>query len=209
MAKPDDSVHYFWTKSEADTFKHKYNGLSTTVEYMKVALAGLSIGATVAKFDFTYLKVDEKGIVVGGVQKYTWPHARDDKGKAEAAEKKLVRLTERAERADDGAKDALEQMKRLRARMDSQAGSRVPIKGTWALETQLKQVQQQQLAAEKASKKAQAAYVETRRLALKAGREERDAEKAAADAASSYRSMRSGALSTRQNLRELEKQLAG
>lgn len=143
------------------------------------------------------------------MQRDSRPHARDDSGKAEAAEKKLTRLTERAERADDGAKQALDQITRLSARMNSRAGGRVPAEGSLALQTQLKQAQQRQLDAEKASKRAEKAYEETVRLARKADQEKGDAERASAAAAASYRSIRSGFISTRQKLRELESELAG
>ncbi len=211
MTKGDDSVHYFWTKSEADTFKHKYNGLSTTVEYMKVAIAGLSVGATVAKFDFSLLKVDEKGIVIGGVQKYTWPHARDAKGKAEAAEKKLTRLSDRADSANARAKQALDDVTRLSARVNaanSRTGNAAAANSSPAVQSQLARAQLAQKDSEKASKKAQEAYVKTVQLARKAEKEKTDAEQASRSAATSYRNIRNGFVDTRRQLRLLESELA-
>ncbi|MEU8965453.1 hypothetical protein AB0C89_27595 [Streptomyces sp. NPDC048491] len=80
---------YFFSKADGDQIKAKVNGLSIGLDHLKVALGVTAFGLTAIKLDFTALKVDEKGIVLFGRQKVTWPHARDDKAKGEAAEKSL------------------------------------------------------------------------------------------------------------------------
>ncbi|MGW3656300.1 hypothetical protein ACWD6R_11570 [Streptomyces sp. NPDC005151] len=91
-ANPNDSVWHFRTKDEADGVKHKLNGMSTSVDVLKVAAGFAAFGFTPFKIDASFFKMDEKGIVIAGVQKWTWPHARDEKAKLEAADKKLVKL---------------------------------------------------------------------------------------------------------------------
>ncbi|MFJ2406195.1 hypothetical protein ACIOUE_33360 [Streptomyces xanthochromogenes] len=80
---------YFFSKADGDQIKAKVNGLSIGLDHLKVALGVTAVGLTAIKLDFTALKIDEKGIVLFGRQKVTWPHARDDKAKGEAAEKLL------------------------------------------------------------------------------------------------------------------------
>ncbi|MFE9410219.1 hypothetical protein ACFYN0_15695 [Streptomyces sp. NPDC006704] len=80
---------HFFSKSDGDQVKAKANGLSIGLDHVKVALGVTAVGLTALKLDFTALKIDEKGIVFLGKQKVTWPHARDDKAKGEAAEKRI------------------------------------------------------------------------------------------------------------------------
>ncbi|MFQ6198440.1 hypothetical protein [Streptomyces sp. NPDC000405] len=83
----NDLGRLYFSKEDGDQVKAKVNGLSIGVDHLKLAMGVMAVGATAVKFDFTGLKVDEKGIVLFGKQKVTWPHARDDKAKADAAEK--------------------------------------------------------------------------------------------------------------------------
>ncbi|NWF26948.1 hypothetical protein HW130_11815 [Streptomyces sp. PKU-EA00015] len=119
----DESVLYFWTKGEADAFKHKLNGLSTTVDLLKVGVAGVALGFTPVKIDPTLFKVDEKGITWAGVQKWTWPHARDEKGRLEAAEKRLDKIQKRADASYSRSEKALRNAQEMARR----AGA-----GSWA-----------------------------------------------------------------------------
>ncbi|GAA2439483.1 hypothetical protein ACFPFX_07220 [Streptomyces mauvecolor] len=83
-------LHYF-SKEEGDLLKSKVNGLSVGLDYVKLGLGVTALGLTAVKIDFTALKIDEKGIVLFGKQKVTWPHARDDKAKGESAEKAMTK----------------------------------------------------------------------------------------------------------------------
>ncbi|UIX31511.1 hypothetical protein [Streptomyces sp. GQFP] len=142
----NESVGYLWTKDEADKFKHKLNGLSTSVDILKIAAGVAAIGFTPLKIDAAILKVDEKGIVFGGVQKWTWRHARDEKAKLEAADKKLLKLDQQTEKAAEDAKRAITMAQRLQ----SNAGET----GNWATDAEMKR-------AEKSQKKAGETFKET------------------------------------------------
>ncbi|MFI9239726.1 hypothetical protein [Streptomyces sp. NPDC053079] len=85
----NDLGRLYFSKEDGDQVKAKVNGLSIGVDHLKLAMGLAAVGATAVKLDFTGLKVDEKGIVLFGKQKVTWPHARDDKAKADTAEKLL------------------------------------------------------------------------------------------------------------------------
>ncbi|MCZ4117883.1 hypothetical protein [Streptomyces sp. H39-S7] len=122
MGLKNDLIHYLWTKDEVSAVKHKLNGISTTVDVLKFALAGISLGLTPVKIDFTGLKIDEKGVVLAGVQKFVWPYARDAKAKLEAASKKFDLSTKKAETAYKEAKKAKDKADRLVAARGS-AGS--------------------------------------------------------------------------------------
>jgi hypothetical protein len=138
----NESVAYFWTKDEADKVKHKLNGLSTSVDVLKIAAGVAAVGFTPIKIDAAILKVDEKGIVFGGVQKWTWPHARDEKAKLEATEKKMLKLDQKTQDAARDAKNAIAMAQRIQ----SGAGA-----GGWESDADAKR-------AEKAQKKASEAF---------------------------------------------------
>lgn len=85
----NDLGRLYFSKDDGDQVKAKINGLSLGIDHLKLAFGALAVGATLFKADFTAAKVDEKGVVVFGKQRITWPHARDDKAKGEAAEKRI------------------------------------------------------------------------------------------------------------------------
>ncbi|MEU9405956.1 hypothetical protein AB0E08_09640 [Streptomyces sp. NPDC048281] len=122
----NDSVGYFWTKDEADKVKHKLNGLSTSVDMLKVSAGFAAVGFTPLKIDGAFFKVDEKGITIGGRQRYTWPYTRDAK---EKLEQKLTRTGEKAEKAYGEAERAVGMAKRLQG----QSGG-----ANWAAATETK-----------------------------------------------------------------------
>ncbi|MGI5457048.1 hypothetical protein ACQEWB_28585 [Streptomyces sp. CA-249302] len=157
----NESVGYLWTKDEADKFKHKLNGLSTSVDILKIAAGAAAIGFTPLKIDAAILKVDEKGIVFAGSQKWTWPHARDEKGKLEAADKKLVKLDQRTKEAAEEAKRAISIAQRLRGSTGEA--------GNWAVDAEKKR-------AEKAHKRAGEAFEESVEIYRSIARMAHDAE---------------------------------
>jgi hypothetical protein len=159
-ANNNDSVWYFWTKDEADKFKHKLNGLSTSVDALKVAAGFAAVGFTPLKIDASAFKMDEKGIVIGGVQKWTWPYARDEKAKLEAQDKKLLRLSERAEAAGRRAKNAADTAQRLLSRTRGNAN--------WATEAERRRAVDVEKDATQALKKATDAYTKVEQLVRKA-----------------------------------------
>ncbi|MFJ9855766.1 hypothetical protein [Streptomyces sp. NPDC101150] len=76
IGQKSDDDFYLWKKDEVDAQKHKLNGLATTVEGAGIRFHGLALGLTPVRIDFTGLKIDEKGMVLAGVQKWTCPHKR-------------------------------------------------------------------------------------------------------------------------------------
>ncbi|MFF5130767.1 hypothetical protein ACFY41_28050 [Streptomyces syringium] len=100
IPSPGDSVpgwvndlgRLYFSKADGDQVKTKINGLSIGIDHLKLAVGLLATGATAVKLDFTGIKVDEKGVTVLGRQRVTWPHARDDKAKADASEKLIGKV---------------------------------------------------------------------------------------------------------------------
>lgn len=74
-----NALQLYFTKDEAKTLVMKVTALNHSLDYIKVGLAGLAVGLTVVKTDFTLFKVDEKGISWAGNTLKTWPWA--DPGK--------------------------------------------------------------------------------------------------------------------------------
>ncbi|MFI5700147.1 hypothetical protein ACIA78_08905 [Streptomyces xanthochromogenes] len=83
--------------------------LSGSIEGLKVSIGLLAVGFTPLKIDGALMKVDEKGIVFAGKQKWTWPHARDEKQKQEAAEKRASKIHGELEKSGLRAEDSIEQ----------------------------------------------------------------------------------------------------
>ncbi|WP_438292261.1 hypothetical protein [Streptomyces sp. HUAS TT7] len=83
--------------------------LSGSIEGLKVGLGAIALGFTPVKVDGALFKMDEKGIVYAGKQKWTWPHARDEKQKQEAADKRASKLQGKLEEAGQTARDSVEQ----------------------------------------------------------------------------------------------------
>ncbi|MFH9419991.1 hypothetical protein [Streptomyces sp. NPDC017529] len=199
MGQKDDSVLYLWTKSEADVFKHKLNGVATTVEFLKFGFTGLALGLTPVKIDFTGLKVDEKGIVIAGVQKWTWPHARDAKAKLEAADKKLAAGVKEADKAYRTAKRAQERASRLAA-APRRGGAASPSFG---------QDYERVTAAEKAQKslkEAQKVQKDVRRMYQEVHRLERKASQEAKSVADARKASSSSFVQIRKDMRALAKE---
>ncbi|MEX2985342.1 hypothetical protein [Streptomyces sp. C36] len=91
------------------TLSGSVTALSGSVEGLKISLGLVAMGFTPVKVDGALLKVDEKGIVFGGKQKWTWPHARDSKQKQEAADKKAKVLHSEVGAAKATAKESVRQ----------------------------------------------------------------------------------------------------
>ncbi|MGW2862791.1 hypothetical protein [Streptomyces sp. SDr-06] len=83
------------------------SALSSSVEGVKVGLGALALGFTPVKIDGALLKVDEKGIVFAGKQKWTWPHARDDKQKQEAADKRATKIHGKLNKSGENAQSSV------------------------------------------------------------------------------------------------------
>ncbi|MFI9580440.1 hypothetical protein ACIHCQ_00980 [Streptomyces sp. NPDC052236] len=71
----------FVEKTQHATLVKKVNDLNFTVDYIKIGLAGVALGITAVKIDFTLFKVDEKGISLFGKTFRTWPWAEEGGGK--------------------------------------------------------------------------------------------------------------------------------
>lgn len=192
----DDSVWYFWTKDEADKFKHKLNGLSTSVDILKVAAGVAALGITPAKIDASIFKMDEKGIVIGGVQKFTWPHARDEKAKLEAADKKLLKLSQRAEKAHSTANNAVTMARRLQERVGGT--------GNWATDAQNKRAERAERKATEAFKKTQETYRTIDRMTREAEEKTKLVEDQRKTVERSLNTMKSGIEDLRTKLHNLE-----
>ncbi|MGI5481264.1 hypothetical protein [Streptomyces lavendofoliae] len=208
MATNDEKVLHYWTKDEADKVKHKLNGLSATVEGLKIAVGVVGLGFTPFKFDASVLKGDEKGIVFLGRQLVTFPWAKD---KDEREDRKLVRLVDRAERAGDRAvrarRDAEVLKSQVAGRLSGQNGARTG--DNTAVRTAQRQAEVAAEEAEKALKKARRHYVDTLKAAQKSRHEEKDAEKSKETAIKTLHSVRSNLGTTREHLRRLQEELAG
>ncbi|MGK5640170.1 hypothetical protein ACSNOK_17925 [Streptomyces sp. URMC 126] len=99
---------YDSTKRKVNDLSVTVNGLSLSIESIKFAFAGLAIGGTLAKVDFTLAKADEKGVSFMGRQVFTWPWARDTSARLERRyERASSRLERRQERAQVSTKSAL------------------------------------------------------------------------------------------------------
>lgn len=208
MANNNDTVLHYWTKDQADKFKHKLNGLSTTVEGLKVAVGVVGLGFTPFKFDASVLKGDEKGIVFLGRQLVTFPWAKDE---AERDDRKLIRLTERAERAERNAEKARRDAETIHRQVSASSSGRPngQISDNYAVKTSREIAENATKEAEKLLQKARRHYVDTLKTAQKARHEEKDAEKSKESAVKSLHSVRAGLKSTRESLRKLEEELAG
>lgn len=137
----NDLGRFYFSKEDGDQVKAKVNGLSIGVDHLKLAMGLMAVGGTAVKFDFTGLKVDEKGIVLFGKQKVTWPHARDDKAKADAADKFLNK------RLDKYKSDAAE-IKYLRDAKKNAVGNSSHL--SKQLDKRLKKLEKNQAKAENA-----------------------------------------------------------
>ncbi|WP_434594988.1 hypothetical protein [Streptomyces sp. A5-4] len=208
MTKNGEPVLEFWTKEQADTYKHKLNGVSTTVEGLKVAVGLLSVGFTPFKIDISMLKGDEKGIVFRGRQLVTWPWAAEDQ---ERADKKLVKASAKADVADENAKQAIRNTRDI-ARQVATAGRGAPgaTPGGMppAVKTSLDHANRARTRADKAYKSALAAYQKTETVATKADQEKTRAAKAVTDAKTSFERVQTGIEQARTKLRQLESELA-
>ncbi|WP_460068563.1 hypothetical protein [Streptomyces sp. YKOK-I1] len=72
-----DALQLYFRKDEAKTLVMKVTAINHTVDYLKVGLAGLAVGLTLVKADFTLFKVDEKGVSWLGNTLYTFPWAKE------------------------------------------------------------------------------------------------------------------------------------
>jgi hypothetical protein len=192
----NESFAYFWTKDEVDGFKHKLNGLSTSVDLLKVAASAAAIGFTPFKIDASIFKMDEKGIVIGGVQRWTWPYARDEKAKLEAADKKLLKLSQRTEAAHLDAQRAVNMAQRLQ----SQAGGA----GNWAIEAETKRAKKAQTEAGDTFKKTVDVYRSVQKMARDAEAKKKTVEDQRKDVGQSLGTMSSNIDRLRTKLRELD-----
>ncbi|MEU6141401.1 hypothetical protein ABZ848_13655 [Streptomyces sp. NPDC047081] len=196
----DDSVGYFWTKDEADKIKHKLNGLSTSVDILKVAAGVAAFGITPIKIDAAFFKMDEKGIVVGGVQRFTWPHARDEKAKLDSAERKLVKTSQQAEKAYAEAARATGMAKRLQDRLGA---------SSWGATTETKNAVNAKKEADKAFSEMKETNLAIARMAQEAEDKKKIIARQKEDAEASLKSMESRLSTLSTKMRELESVAAG
>ncbi|MFE9116888.1 hypothetical protein [Streptomyces sp. NPDC007172] len=97
LAKNITELSRLWfSQKDGDTVKQKINGLSVGLDYTKVALAGLALGVTPVKIDWTLVKVDEKGVSILGVTRKEWPWIRADTDFWKKAKDKLQGKKEKA-----------------------------------------------------------------------------------------------------------------
>ncbi|WP_216589646.1 hypothetical protein [Streptomyces brasiliscabiei] len=115
-----------WVKKIAVGASHSVTGLKADLEGAKAAIAGVALGLTLFKADFTAFKIDEKGISFLGRQKFIWPHARDDEERGDRKlEAKVLRAESAfrtAERRYETAADTLRLANRTAAAANSSPG---------------------------------------------------------------------------------------
>lgn len=98
----------FVEKTQHATLVKKVNDLNFTVDYIKIGLAGVSLGLTVFKADATILKFDEKGATFLGRTIKTWPWAKEghDWWRKVATKKEVKKF-------DDERRRTIERFRRL------------------------------------------------------------------------------------------------
>ncbi|MFE7413576.1 hypothetical protein [Streptomyces laurentii] len=86
----DAQKDYEETKKKAIATSSTVSGIKGDITLLKAEFAGLavlSIGLSAVKFDYTFFKMDEKGITINGRQRIGWPWADKAKHFALKAEK--------------------------------------------------------------------------------------------------------------------------
>ncbi|MER5887320.1 hypothetical protein ABT160_26175 [Streptomyces sp. NPDC001941] len=172
-----DPADYQRTKEAAYGWTSSFTAMKTDMTLLKAELSGLaafSIGASLIKIDYTWFKMDEKGITINGRQRHGWPWADPAKAanlKAESSVRKLMDQQEkinsavaRLQRAAAGSTSANAVTER---RGEELAAARSRMRASLTADS-LREFQE----AEKAYKKAQ-------KLSEKAEKELREAKKEA------------------------------
>ncbi|WP_167157658.1 hypothetical protein [Streptomyces sp. MBT27] len=121
----------WFSKGDGDAVKQKINGLSIGLDYTKVALAGVALGVTPVKVDFTGFKLDEKGINILGVTRWEWPWISPErdwakklkevlqgKKKTAAEQSKKEEAQQKEERASLAAENLRKDVGRAHRRID-------------------------------------------------------------------------------------------
>ncbi|MEU8889212.1 hypothetical protein [Streptomyces sp. NPDC048442] len=94
--------------------KELYRDLNHSVTLIKYELAGLALGFTLIKADFTFLKADEKGITLRGRQLVTFPWADQKK----ALEERIKRVNEKVADKQDSLAKKVARLETMRDRVD-------------------------------------------------------------------------------------------
>ncbi|MFF2570179.1 hypothetical protein [Streptomyces sp. NPDC058084] len=111
---------YKSTKEAAFGATSTVTGMKGDITLIKAELAGLAVfsaGASIFKFDYTWFKMDEKGVTINGRQRYGWPWADKAKHFNLKAEKQFRLLT-------DEQKDIKEKLRRLSTARDNATQAR-------------------------------------------------------------------------------------
>jgi hypothetical protein len=164
-----------WSKAKeaAYRFSSTVTAAKADITLLKAELSGLaafSAGASFAKFDYTFLKVDEKGITWRGEQIYSTKRADEAKHFQTKMERSQLEFKEKV----DALKEAHEERGRKRADLDAanarltsaRTGSRAP-NATSADFAELAKSADAQRKAQKAYEHAESEFRSLRRKAAK------------------------------------------
>ncbi|MBB5940078.1 hypothetical protein [Streptomyces zagrosensis] len=186
MAAKDDDVLYLWKGEQYDAHKKKLNGISTTVEGLKIGLAIVSTGLTVLKADLAIVKVDEKGVTFLGKQWWTWPHARNTGEKEAAAEKEFLKRVKKVQDTANEATRSVKIVKRRQEQLASSARHSGSLYSEHNLATAKAQAERDLRSASKAREKAQRNYDKILSLKFNADRDAKAVEKAHSESKESF-----------------------
>ncbi|MEU3610911.1 hypothetical protein ABZ725_01160 [Streptomyces sp. NPDC006872] len=156
----------FGVTSTITGLKGDVTGMQFALNIMKAEIAGLAIGVTAVKFDYTFFKVDEKGISWRGRQLVGWKYADAAKSfsaKIERnqralgkAQKKLETKLDRFEKSQAKRKEALTDRDAAKRRLTSaqnRAAARPSVLNTSRVETAEKALRKAEKALERFDKK--------------------------------------------------------
>ncbi|GAA5057229.1 hypothetical protein [Streptomyces similanensis] len=114
-----NAFRLYYSKDEAANLVMKVTTINNTLDYLKIGLAAVSTGLTVVKADFTFLKIDEKGITWLGntVKPFPWAKEGDKWWRRVVSQKKIDEFEDK-EKEKEKLKKEQEELKKLRPYVD-------------------------------------------------------------------------------------------
>ncbi|MEU6928572.1 hypothetical protein [Streptomyces sp. NPDC046385] len=169
-----DPADYKRTKEAAFGWTSTATAIKTDLSLIKAELAGLSvfsIGASVIKFDYTWFKMDEKGVTINGRQRVGWPWADPAKAANLKAENRFRKL----DKKQQDLKDAIKRLETARTDAPQRRADMDQARADMNAARRSQHTAASLAAFHAAEKK----YLAAKKLSEKADKELRDAEKAA------------------------------
>ncbi|MFI2370553.1 hypothetical protein [Streptomyces sp. NPDC018833] len=122
----DHQKDYTETKKMAVNLSTTVSGIKGDITLMKVEMAGLfALSVGLFKIDYTWFKLDDKGITINGRQRFGWPWA-------DKAKHFQLRVERRQRALFDDQKGLKKKLERLTSRQDELARAQSRLRGAEA-----------------------------------------------------------------------------